>query len=309
MSLRSRVLLGVVVLCKLWSTSVAEATADCVAESEFTQHKCRCKKYTGYNVIRNDSVTNSTVLLGCPIPTVCVHARVNARWTLSGLDAGSLILDTNVEGPYLLRAIDGYTIGPQHGVAIDLSTGYMFVRTDFPKLLLKINCSATVYVFPSRSDGRTTSGTVERKTAVDGTMTTALTTTETKWVTTDPTATATTATPTTITAETWTSFSTDAEGIQDAVMGSVRFQTFADPTIVTVPLISEDDQTPLFVILGLLLLCLALSLLFAALYVRGVVGHRGGQWDTVVRNSRLHLPRLPRPLREHGLPEAAPALP
>lgn len=300
MSLRSVALFGAIALCKLWSMSIAETTADCVAESEFTQHNCRCRKYTGYNVIRNDSATNSTVLLGCPVPTVCVHARANTRWTLSGLDAGSAIFDTSVEGPYLLHAIDGYTVGPRNGVAIDPSTGHVFVRTDVPKLLSKINCSVTVYVFPPKSGDRAKTTTIGKKRTTSRKATPSTTTTTMSTTVTIPEKT---------TAETWTPFSTDVAGSHDAAISSVRFQTFTDPIAVTIPLISEDDQTPLFVILGLLLLCLALSLLFAILYVRGAIGHRGGQWDAVVRSSRFDLPRIPRSLREHGLPEAASALP
>lgn len=297
MSLRSFALFGAIALCKLWSMSIAETTADCVAESEFTQYNCRCKKYTGYNVIRNDSATNSTVLLGCPVPTVCVHARANTRWTLSGLDAGSAIFDTSVEGPYLLHAIDGYTVGPRNGVAIDPNTGHVFVRTDVPKLLSKINCSVTVYVFPPKSTDRTRTTTIGRKRTTSR-RTTTTTTMSTTVTTTEKT-----------TTETWTPFSTDVDGSHDVAIGSVSFQTFTEPIAVTIPLISKDDQTPLFVILGLMLLCLALSLLFAILYVRGAIGHRGGQWDTVVRSSRLDLLRIPRSIRGHGLPEAASALP
>lgn len=291
--------------------SIAETTAACVAESEFTQHNCRCKRYKGYNVIRNDSATNSTILLSCPVPTVCVRARANARWTLSGLDAGSAIFETDVEGPYLLNAIDGFTIGVRNGLAFDPSTGNVFVRSDIPKLLSKVDCSVTVYVFPPSRDSTTTSETTrttgtstvrrrtpDRRPTTSETTTTMSTTTEPSWTT------------ATDSSDAWSRGSTVGDGLEDVAASSVRFQTFGKQVAVTVPLISQEDQTPLFVILGLLLLCLALSLLFAILYVRGAVGHRGGQWDRLARSARfINLPRIPRALRETVLPEAVPSLP
>lgn len=323
MSSRSLALIYAAMLCRVCSVLITETTPGCVPESEFTQHNCRCKKYTGYNVVRNDSTTNSTVLLSCRIPFVCVAARASARWTLSGLDAGNLIFSTGLDGPVLYRGINGLTIGSRDGVALDTGTGYMYVRTNIPKLLSKINCSATVYVFPPKSRTRTPAVPIEKRTtgaimtAPTTTMTTETTeTTETTILTTILTTSLTTITetirttilPTTI-ATAPTSFPTDEIAVTEPVLNSVPFQTFGDSIAVTIPLISEEDQTPLFIILGLIILCLALSLLLAVLYARGALGHRGGQWDTFAPNTRLRLPRMPRSLRDHDVAEAEPALP
>lgn len=310
-------IIGVTVLCKSGCAALAETDANCVPESEFTQYKCRCKRYTGYNVVRNDSATNSTVLLGCPVPTVCVGARANAGWTLSGFNAGSLVLNTGPEGPVLLSAIDGFTVGPRNGVAIDASTGHMFVRTDIPKLLLKVNCSVTVYVFPPTSVDRAPPATDrESLTIVKTTTTTTREITPARTTTRPATMVSTVLTTLMetilITAPTETPTFTvpDEDESHTTAASRVPFGTFADSIPVTVPLISNEDQTPLFIILGLLILCLALSLLLAVLYAQGAFGHRGGQWDALARKGRFHLPKSPRPLEDHGIPEIVlPALP
>lgn len=271
-------------------------TTNCVPEKGFTQNRCRCNKYAGYILVRNYSMINSTVLLGCPIPPVCVTSKFNAWWSLSRFDAGSLVGETGPSGPHLLHAINGTTIGPRNGVTLDVSTGLLSVRVDIPDLLSKIICSVTVVVFPpvsTISSRRTTTMTAVTKIITNTTGSTM----ETLRTTIASTAMATRSPS-----------SNDENGARDALMVSIPFHTFPDPATATVPLIFDDDQTPLFIILGLLVLCLALSLLLAVLYGRGAFGHRGGQWETFTKHAGLRLLRIPRPLRDHGLPESAPVL-
>lgn len=300
------VFIAVATFCSLCRVSITEGTTNCVPETDFAQNRCRCNKYTGYILVRNHSMINSTVLLACPIPPVCVTSRFNAWWSLSRFDAGSLVGETGPSGPHLLHAINGTTIGPRNGVTLDVNTGFVSVRVDIPDLLSKILCSVTVVVFPPTPESKTSTAAVKNTTeTTENRMTTMLTnvastaetTTESIWTTINS-----------IIMATQTPLSTIENEAGDALMISVPFRTFVDPATVTVPLISDDDQTPLFIILGLLVLCLALSLLLAVLYARGAFGHRGGQWETLTNHVGLRLPRMPRPLREHGLPETAPAL-